>query len=94
MTNVEPGYKRVYSIMRIHDGKVDILNTEQKEDGTITFKTNKFSTYVLTYKDTQIIKEENPKTADHLLYYLSAGSISLIAILGIKIYKKNKATSN
>lgn len=93
ITPVAKDYKRVYFIIRIHDGKVDILNTEQKEDGTIAFKTNKFSTYVLTYKDSQIIKEENPKTADYILYYISAGSISIIALLGIGIYKKNKATN-
>ncbi len=37
---------RLY-VVRVHDGKADKLDTKLNEDGTLTFKTDKFSTYAL-----------------------------------------------
>lgn len=44
---------RTFYIIRVHDGKAEILETVENEDGTLTFKTDKFSTYALAYKDAQ-----------------------------------------
>ncbi len=38
-----------YVVLRNHDGKVDVLNTTLNSDGTVTFETDKFSTYALAY---------------------------------------------
>lgn len=44
---------RTFYIIRVHDGKAETLDTVENEDGTLTFKTDKFSTYALAYEDAQ-----------------------------------------
>ena len=44
---------RTFYIIRVHDGKAETLETVENEDGTLTFKTDKFSTYALAYEDVQ-----------------------------------------
>lgn len=43
--------ERNFNIIRIHNGIAEKLDTIMNNDGTITFKTNKFSIYILTYTD-------------------------------------------
>ncbi len=45
---------RTYQIMRNHDGKVDTLDVGSYDETThlLTFRTDKFSTYALVYRDT------------------------------------------
>ena len=38
-----------YVVFRNHNGKVDILDTKLNSDGTVTFETDRFSTYALAY---------------------------------------------
>lgn len=46
-----------YYIVRVHDGKTEILSTKfDKTNNTLTFKTDKFSTYAIVYID----KEKKP----------------------------------
>ena len=42
---------RTYKIIRNHNGVVDVLDTVVNGDGTISFKTDRFSTYALAYAD-------------------------------------------
>lgn len=52
---------RTYKVIRSHGGEITVLDTVVNEDGTISFKTDRFSTYALAYAD----KEEtsvNPNT--------------------------------
>ena len=44
---------RTFYVIRVHDGKAEKLDTDENEDGTLTFKTDKFSTYALAYEDVQ-----------------------------------------
>ena len=44
---------RTFYVIRVHDGKVEKLDTVENENGTLTFKTDKFSTYALAYEDAQ-----------------------------------------
>ena len=44
---------RTFYVIRVHDGKAEKLETVENEDGTLTFKTDKFSTYALAYEDAQ-----------------------------------------
>ena len=44
---------RTFYVIRVHDGKAEKLETVENEDGTLTFKTDKFSTYALAYVDAQ-----------------------------------------
>lgn len=42
---------RVFYVVRVHEGVAEKLPVTLNEDGTITFKTDKFSTYALVYED-------------------------------------------
>ncbi len=53
---VADGYKRNYVVLRLHDGSVTVLPATLNADGTLSFETDKFSTYALAYTDTK--KEE------------------------------------
>lgn len=42
---------RTYKVIRNHNGEVAVLDTVLNDDGTISFKTDRFSTYALAYAD-------------------------------------------
>lgn len=42
---------RVYKVIRNHNGEITVLDTIVNEDGTISFKTDRFSTYAIAYAD-------------------------------------------
>ena len=44
---------RTYKVIRNHNGVVEVLDTVVNEDGTISFKTDRFSTYALAYADNE-----------------------------------------
>ena len=56
---VADGYTRTYEVIRLHEGNVEKLPTISNADGTITFETDRFSTYALAYTD---VKKEAPAT--------------------------------
>lgn len=92
---VEKGYVRNFAIIRIHDGKSDVLTATDNGDGTISFKTNKFSTYVLVYDD--VVAETaptNPPTYDGISTSIILGALSLIGLAAISLYIKNKKVFN
>ena len=74
-----PSKIRKYYILRLHNGVVDKLETELNGD-ILSFETDKFSTYALTYEDV-----DNPKTGDSILTYVV---LSIISLIGLIIYKK------
>ena len=47
------GYTRTYVVLRLHEGSVTVLPTTLNADGTLSFETDKFSTYALAYTDTK-----------------------------------------
>ena len=55
LINTDPSVVRSYQIIRVHEGKAEIIPCEYSEETrTITFKTDKFSTYALVYTDREI----------------------------------------
>lgn len=57
---VEEGYVREFSVVRIHDGQAEIIDSKYDETvQTLTIESDKFSTYAVTYKDT-LESEANP----------------------------------
>ncbi|MBQ8982456.1 MAG: InlB B-repeat-containing protein [Lachnospiraceae bacterium] len=56
---VASGYTRTYVVIRLHDGKAELLPATVNADGTISFETDKFSTYALAYTD---MKEDTSET--------------------------------
>lgn len=52
LRNRDSSRTRTYAIFRVHNGTVSILPDKDSVESTVTFNTDKFSTYVLAYKDT------------------------------------------
>lgn len=96
---VAEGYTRKYYVVRVHNGETTILDAILNDDGTISFKTDKFSTYSLVYVDTvaetpvvPAEKEElkNPKTGDAIIAIVAVFVLALAGIVITQIVKKNK----
>lgn len=52
LLNKDASKDRIYKIVKIHDGKVEVIDgTFDAATGTFTFATDEFSTYALIYKD-------------------------------------------
>lgn len=70
LINNDSTVKREYKLIRLHeesDGtvKVDVINGDfNAETKEFTFKTNKFSTYAIAYKDTAVTEPSTPPTTD------------------------------
>lgn len=83
LSKVEDGYKRTYYVIRLHNGKTDILDVTLIDDDKVSFETDKFSSYALAYTDEKVentTQIENPNTSDEALIY---GIVSLIGLSGI-----------
>ena len=64
LKNSDASITRTYKIMRIHEGKVDILDaTYDAKTGKLVFETDAFSTYALVYSDAPV-QTTAPKTGD------------------------------
>ena len=75
---------RVFSVIRLHDGKADKLNAELKDD-ILTFKTDAFSTYAIAYEEKKAgVLDDVPKTSDIIPY----GLLLLAVVGGVILYKK------
>lgn len=84
---------RTYQVVRIHEGKVDVLPaTFDPETKTITFESDKFSTYALMYTDTPKASK-TPVTSDdgNVALYAGMGVIALAAVVAMIFFKKKNA---
>ena len=64
LPEIAKGFTRKYYIVRMHNGVVEYLETTLAEDGkSLSFETDKFSTYALAYEDVAVAaeKDETPK---------------------------------
>ena len=90
---LEDGYTRKYSIIRLHNNVSDILDVNLNEDDTISFKTNKFSTFALAYQDTLIKNVSknitNPNTLDNITAHIIILLLSLTIFITIIRKRKN-----
>ena len=50
---------RVFSVIRVHEGRTDVLEVRENQDGTVSFDTDRFSTYALVYTD---VEEDDDNT--------------------------------
>ncbi|MCH5266291.1 MAG: hypothetical protein J1F02_10360 [Lachnospiraceae bacterium] len=53
LRNTDSSRERSYAIFRVHNGAVTVLQDQDSVENTVTFATDKFSTYVLAYRDTR-----------------------------------------
>ena len=54
---------KTFVVIRVHNGEVAILDTIMNGDNTLTFETDRFSTYALAYKE-DFVEDEVSKEAD------------------------------
>lgn len=82
LAEVEKGYTRTYSVVRVHDGVAEELATTNNGDGTLTFSSSAFSTYAVTYVDSASNTDttENPQTGDNIIMYIALLGISVLGI--------------
>ena len=50
---------RIFNVIRVHEGATDVLDVWENEDGSLSFKTDRFSTYALVYTDMEA-EEDGP----------------------------------
>ena len=82
---------RTYSIIRVHDGKTDIIKVTPDKNWVVRFTSDKFSTYALAFVD----KEEAVKTGDRanaLLWIILMGGAACIAAGAAVIFRRRKTT--
>lgn len=88
---------RTFIVIRVHDGKVEELKTVEK-DGMLTFETDKFSTYALTYKDAEptkpatkpATKPTTPNTSD-MSMIINFGIMAILSGMILVVLKKKES---
>ena len=87
LPKVKNNYIRKYYIVRIHNGKTTLIDdVTDNGDGTVSFMSDKFSTYALAYTD--VLNSSNPATSDNLILHIILLSFSIISLVCIVTYKK------
>ncbi len=72
---------RSFQIVRVHDGKTDILETVQ-QGNTLSFQTDRFSTYALIYHDSIVnLPQTGDDSTPELWFALLAISSALLLLL-------------
>ena len=61
MKNTDKNVSRTYYIIRMHDGKAEVIPSSVEND-KITFATDKFSTYALAYADASVKSDDGTNT--------------------------------
>ena len=92
------GYTREYIVVRYHDGEAQIIGSSyDAEAGTVTFASDKFSTYALAYRDTlTAVADTGAATSEGASASTSAVAsvvalASIIALIGaVKFAKARK----
>ena len=71
LKNADSSRIRTFAVIRLHDGRADILTDLDGSADTITIETDRFSTYAIVYKDTANSSDDdnnngngNPDTGD------------------------------
>ncbi len=85
---VPSGYNREFYVIRLHDGEEPKLLKATLKGNVLTFETDEFSTYVVTYNDTVAVN--NPKTGDKILFYAVAFIISIMGLIFTTNYIKKR----
>lgn len=68
LLNHDKNIAREYKILRLHDGKVDVISgTFNADTNEFTFETDKFSTYAIAYGDTQLVTGVSLDTTEKTL---------------------------
>ena len=86
---------RTFYIVKLHNGVPTII-IPTRNNNILTFETDEFSTYVLSYTDeeTTNITSNNPKTGDNIIISISLLIVSIIGLTTIGLNIKKKVNNN
>ena len=99
LETLKEGFNRNYSVIRVHlneetdEYETDFLPAKDNGNGTVSFETDKFSTYVLVYEDVKNVessKVESPDTFDSASLYIIIGGLSLIGLATVSVLLKKR----
>ena len=79
---------RVFKVIRIHDGVVKELETKEN-NGIITFESDRFSTYALTYKD-NTTSTSTTGDSTNMNFYVAMCGLAMLAGASIVLKKKKE----
>ena len=102
LLNEDETVERKYMILRLHDGKVEVINGEfNAETGEFAFETDKFSTYAIVYEDVPVEDNEPeapqpdvPQTGDSNIAMYTYMFVLLIGLVLIYYSMKRKNVLN
>ena len=98
LTKTKAGMERVFYVIREHNGVASVLPAKLSKDGkTLTFETDKFSTYALAYKDVanaDVSNVKNPQTYDGIMVYVAIALVTLSGVVGTVVYLKRNSLNN
>ncbi|MDO5568858.1 MAG: hypothetical protein Q4G04_01940 [bacterium] len=78
----------VFFLMNNHGDTVNKIDGTVSEDGTkLTFASDKFSLYALSYK---LNEAANPKTSDGIFNYIILGGVGLLGLISVTLYTKKR----
>ena len=87
LINTDKNLFRDYRVIRVHEGKADIITPKfDAATKTLSFETDRFSTYAITYKDSDV-----PKTGDTNALFVWSAALTVSAIGLILVNKKRKS---
>ena len=73
--------QRTYQVLRVHEGKTDLLDADyDAASGKLSFRTDRFSTYVLVYADTAAAPSGSPQTGDNTAIGVFAAMMAVSAV--------------
>ena len=86
LLNQDGSVERTYSMMRLHDGRAELLKCDF--DGTaVTFKTDKFSTYVLVYSDAEKTPSVDTGDSTNIILWFA---LMAAAVAGMTVMKRKR----
>lgn len=81
---LEKAVNGTYKVVRIHDGKAEVIDSELSEDGTrLTFNTDKFSTYAIVFADVA----SGDTTPFALIVLIAAAGLAAVLTVTVKLRK-------
>ena len=76
-----------YKVIRIHDGKTDVIDSKLSKDGKrLTFATDKFSTYAIVYSDVA----SGDSVSAGVIVMLTLGALAAAVLLTVNKFKTVK----
>ena len=81
LRSTNPSIKRTFYVVRVHNGETTVLGASTED--TVSFETDKFSTYSLMYKDVSFI---------WLWILIAVVIVAVCAVVFFVVKKKKKTT--